>query len=117
MSNFNMSELRQFTGSEQFYRHWLRSIVYTEGVHYLAEKAGAHWLLDVIASWQLDRKVKAEPFQVWKLKVNADSTAVVTCEDGDGKTVATQTLEFTDFPKEGVELWFTDNTILLPSEH
>ena len=39
--------LAQFTGSQNFYRHSLvREVLYTEGVEYVADAAGAHWLLD-----------------------------------------------------------------------
>ena len=39
--------LAQFTGSTHFYRHGLvREVLYTEGVEYVAETAGAYWLLD-----------------------------------------------------------------------
>jgi hypothetical protein len=58
-------KLGQFIGSETFYRHPLfRKFVYTEGVQYLAEKAGAYWLLEYIFSNQTDEKIKAEEFQV-----------------------------------------------------
>jgi hypothetical protein len=111
--------LGQFTGSEQWYRHGLvRNILFTDGAKYVADTAGAYWLLDEIAFAQRGEKaVAAEEFQVWKLAVNADSSAVLTCEDGNDNTVFSKLIEFTDFPPEGVTLWFENNTIYLPSEH
>jgi len=45
-------DLLQFTGDYIRYSHPLnRKIIYTPGVRYLAEKAGAHWLIDAIASY------------------------------------------------------------------
>jgi len=42
------SDLAQFTGSENWYRHGInRNVLYTEGVQYVAEHGGAHWLLDL----------------------------------------------------------------------
>ena len=42
--------LAQFTGSQNFYRHGLvREVLYTEGVEYVVDNAGAYWLLDEIA--------------------------------------------------------------------
>ena len=69
--------LNQFTGSEHWYRHGLvRSIVFTDGAKYIADAAGAYWLLDEIALAQrFVKAVAAEEFQVWKLAVNADQTA------------------------------------------
>ena len=44
------SQLRQFTGSENWYRHGInRSVFYTDGAQFLAEQGGAYWLLDIIA--------------------------------------------------------------------
>ena len=42
--------LAQFTGSQNFYRYGLvREVLYTEGVEYVVDNAGAYWLLDAIA--------------------------------------------------------------------
>ena len=112
-----LSDLNQFTGTEHIYRHPLvRSIVYTDGVKYIAENAGAYWLIDLIASWQLEPKVAKQDFQVWKLKVSGN-TAKAVCENGNGKVIASQDIEYTDFPFDGLSLYFTDHTILLPSEY
>ena len=111
------SDLRQFTGTEQWYRHGLvRNVLYTEGAKHVADAGGAYWLLDEIAFAQHEKKVTAEPFQVWKLTVK-DSAAVLTCEDGNYNTVFSKNIEFTDFPLPEITLWFTDNVILLPSEY
>lgn len=110
-------DLRQFTGTEQWYRHGLeRSVIYTEGAKHVAEAGGAYWLLDEIAFAQHVRKIKAEPFQAWKLVVTGNS-ALLTCEDGNGNVVSRKSIEYTDFPLPEITLWFTDNTILLPSEY
>src|SRR5690606_36125280 len=58
------ARLQRFTGSETFYTHFTGRLIYTEGVQYLAEHAGAYWLIDAIASWQTEPKVRAAPFQV-----------------------------------------------------
>lgn len=60
----NRADLRQFTGSENFYRHALvRSILYTDGVQYVAETGGAYWLIDAIALAQkYDGRSQARSF-------------------------------------------------------
>ena len=110
--------LSQFTGSEHWYRHGLvRQILFTDGAKYVADAAGAYWLLDEIALAQrFVKAVAAEEFQAWKLTVKPDSTAALSCEDGNTNVVFTKTIEFTDFPPDGIELWFENNTIYLPSE-
>ena len=114
---FNFAELNQFTGSENWYRHALnRSVLFTDGVKYLADQVGAYWLLDEIALAQLGvGAVRAESFQAWTLTVPG-SRATLTCGNGSGLPVYANDLPFTDFPPCGVTLWFTDNVILLPSE-
>ena len=59
--------LAQFTGSTNFYRPGLvRKVLYTERVEYVAETAGADWLLDEIAlAPRYVIPVQVEDFQVW----------------------------------------------------
>ena len=110
------ADLAQFTGTETWFRHGLMpKITYTEGVQYLAEQAGAYWLIDKVATLQLDKKVRTEEFQVWKLKVANDKASLV-CEDGNDNVVYREKIEFTDFPLDEITLWFENNVIMLPSE-
>ena len=112
-------DLRQFTGSEQWYRHGLvRTVLFTDGAKYVADMGGAYWLLDEIALAQRYKKaVAAEEFQLWRLTVKDNNTAALVCEDGNGKHVYSKRIGFTDFPLESVELYYVNNTILLPSEY
>ncbi|WP_028164103.1 DUF6876 family protein [Bradyrhizobium elkanii] len=108
MTSITHADLAQFTGSEQWFRHSLmRNITYTEGVQYLAEKAGAYWLVDKVATLQLEPVVRTEEFQVWKLKV-ADNRATLVCEDGNDNVVYREEIAFTDFPLDHIDLWFTE---------
>ena len=118
-TKFTEVELRNFTGSEHWYRHGLvRTILFTDGAKHVADEGGAYWLLDEIALAQrYDKRVMAEEFQVWVLKVNADRAATLTCGDGNNNTVYTKEIPFTDFPADEITLWFANNTIYLPSEH
>jgi hypothetical protein len=113
------NDLRQFTGSEQWYRHALvRSILFTDGAKYLADHGGAYWLLDEIAlANRYEQAVTAEGFQLWKLTVHPGQKATLACEDGNGREVFRKAIDYTDFPLEEVTLYFTDNVILLPSEY
>ena len=110
--------LEQFIGSETWYRHSLaRKIIYTDGVKYLAEAAGAYWLIDEVALTQNHRKVRGETFQVWTLRVLPNKKAILTCDDGNGNVVYSKEIEYTDFPLPEIKLYCTDGTILLPSEY
>jgi hypothetical protein len=112
-------DLRQFTGSEQWHRHGIvRNVLFTDGAKFVADQAGAYWLLDEIALAQRYQKgVADEEFQLWKLTVNPDHTATLACEDGNGNAVYSRSIEYTDFPLPEIALYFTGNTILLPSEY
>jgi hypothetical protein len=121
MSNpktFQLTDLAQFTGTDNWYRHGLvRSVLFTDGAKYVADTAGAYWLLDEIALAQrYVAAVRAEEFQVWKLAVKG-SSATLSCEDGNDRTVFTKPIPFTDFPGEGVTLWLCSNVIMVPSEY
>jgi hypothetical protein len=110
-------DLKQFTGTEQYYKNPLfPDYVYTDGIKYLAEKAGAYWLIDYIFIYQSELDLSCEPFQVWKFKV-VESKGKVIVEDGNKKILKEYNLEFTDFPLPEIELWFTDRTLLLTSEY
>ena len=112
-----IQDLKQFTGTEQYYKNpAFPNYVYTDGVKYLAEKAGAYWLIDYIFIYQSELDLFDEPFQVWILKVT-DSKGEVIVEDGNKNRLKKYNLEFTDFPLPEIELWFTDRTLLLTSEY
>lgn len=109
--------LKQFTGTTQWFKHPLFSkFVYTDGVKFLAVNAGAYWLLEFIFSNQTIPKIKAEGFQVWKIKV-ADSKAIIKVEEGNDKVIKTFNISYTDFPLDSFTLWFIDGALILPSEY
>ena len=124
-------DLRQFTGDLERYRHALnRGVIYTPGVRYLAEKGGAYWLVDSIVSYYgtplMTRVIATDPrledLQFWRLNVNPDRSAVLTCRADTGvKPAIRQQIEYTDFPLDYVDVWagFDGSfwTLYLPSEH
>ena len=118
-----IADLRQFTGTTQWHR-WSRltRLVCTDGAKYLAEEAGAYWLLDAIASHQnapaLKGSQRLQELQIWLLTVNADKSCRLTCaEDSNIAPVVVQNIEFTDFPLKEAKLYVCNNVVLLPSEY
>ena len=105
-----------FTGTEHYYKHPF-GIMITDGVKFLADSAISWWLLDIVASYQFDTNVKNEEFQVFNLKVREDKSAIVEISDGNHNVLATQELEFTDFPLDEIELWCISKVCILPSEY
>jgi hypothetical protein len=120
MTNTRLTEttLRQFTGSENWYRHGInRNVSFTDGAKFVADEGGAYWLLDIIALCQFHGgRVAAEPFQVWNLRVQSDQSAILVCDDGNHNVLHLQRIPFTDFPLDEIELWFENHVIYLPSE-
>jgi hypothetical protein len=110
------ADLRQFTGTEAWHRYtFVRTVLFSDGAKYIAEKGGAYWLIDDIAFTQRRNKyVAAEEFQLWRLRVQPDRTASL---NGTGNAVFTKAIPLTDFPLEEITLFFTNGAILLPSEY
>lgn len=125
------TELAQFTGSTQWFRHaFNRAVIFTDGVHYLAEQGQAWWLIDAIASHlgsqefqgaaAVDHRIGLMHF--WKLAVRADRTATLKAiADWDERPFIQQEIPFTDFPLEEIDIWAHHDdsqwTLLLPSEY
>ena len=118
VKGFTQAELARFTGTENWYRHSVaKTVRYTDGMLFLAERAGAYWLIDEIAFAQKGEPALAgEEFQLWTLMVEGN-TAVLRCEDGNGGRLLEKRIEYTDFPEPGIKLHFTDGVIMLPGEY
>jgi len=112
-------DLAAFTGTTKWYRHpVVKKMLYTDGIKYVVERAGAYWLIDEITYQQYHPRVKNEEFQVWELIVDLDkSSAVLTCDDGNDRILYTKRIDYTDFPLKEIKIYVTNNVILLPSEY
>ena len=125
------SQLPQFTGTEYYYSHPFFGIKYTDGIRFLAENAGAFWLIDAIASYQpqLARNPMLRDFQVWILvvgdshnfiKPQPKNKACLTCwEDTPNvgvKPAVSQQIPYTDFPLSEIKLYLESGVLLLPRE-
>ena len=118
--------LPHFTGTEHYYRFWFGINYLTDGVKYLADAAECYWLLDAIGSYQPELAThedrRLHEIQFWKLKVNADNSAVLTCvADGGEPPVITQAIKWTNVPLPEVDIWVQRNAdgvfAHLPSEY
>ena len=115
---FTQAELARFTGTENWYRHSVaKTVRYTDGMLFVAERAGAYWLIDEIAFAQKGEPALAgEEFQVWALIVEGKD-ASLRCDDGNDRRLLEKRIEYTDFPEPGIKLYFTDGVIMLPGEY
>ena len=115
-----LNTLPQFTGTDG-YTVWspiFRNFVLTDGAKYIAESADAYWLVDLFASHL--PAYKDEGFAVLYLKVNGGK-ATAQIEDGNGKVLKKQKIEYTDFPLDQIVLYCCPQqglfVIMLPGEY
>lgn len=111
------AKLAHFTSTDDYYQHWLGKLIYTDGVKFLAEKAGVYWLLDSIALYQPQVLVDSmlQEFQIWRLKVD-DYSGVLTCERDTDDIFLTENIPYTDFPLKEIKLYLENGVLCLPSE-
>lgn len=115
-----LRNLAHFTGTENYFPIYPKLFI-TDGANYMADACGAFWLFDVIYSYQTH--LKGEYFQVWTLEVDPrEQSAIVICDDGDGKRFVTQKIKYTDFPFDNMKLYCSmadeeNKVIFLPSEY
>lgn len=123
------SDLRQFPGDSVRYRSIHPRVICTPGIQYLAENAGAFWLVNTIASYYsspemrkaVEQDIRVADMQVWRLDVR-DQTGVLTARADAGEpSFIRQVIEYTDFPLDRVDIWGVSNsvhtTLMLPSEY
>lgn len=132
--------LRQYTGTENVYRHSLvRNFFYSDGVQYFARNAGggAYWMLDILATEPtIKRLVLGEDegcgFASVRLKVDSlTRKALLTVDDGNNNIKFSREIDITDCPSackshnDGCWLFFIEPTqvggvvgsmMMLPSE-
>jgi len=112
--------LGNFYGSQGYYEFSpLFSRIYlSDGTKYIAESCEAYWLMDLIANHI--PSIGDDWFAVAKLTVKGSECKFVI-EDGNGNVIASQDIDFTDFPLDEITLFVErgdDNwVILLPGEH
>ena len=118
MPLFDQSTLKQFTGTEGYYRISRRHLL-TDGTKYLAENAACFWMMDAVAS-HLSEIGTADWFVVVKTTVS-NLKALMVYEDGNGHEHARQEIPYTDFPLTEITLyacWDGEHwVIMLPSEY
>ena len=115
-----LANLPNFYGTENYFRlsPVFPNFVLTDGALYLAENAGAFWLMDALASHL--GSYKNEGFVVAKL-FQFDEGWNLQLEDGNDNTLAEQYIEYSDFPLDEITLYDIAQDdrwiVLLPSEY
>lgn len=101
---FDSTMLSYFTGTAKYWRINPRTAL-TDGTKYLAEEAGAYWLMDAIASY-LPQFMGKQDFIVARLvRSSSNCSAQLTLDDGNGRVLDQQHIEYTDFPMTIIQLY------------
>ena len=122
-------DLSGFYGTTDKYVHRLPmtpDLLLTEGVKYFAEKAGAYWFMDIVAT-EFVPKLSEEDYIIFiQVTVDSDNGAVIIGSDGGKgdapKILHTRTIEYTDLPTNStfnfiLMVDYQGNTLMLPSEY
>lgn len=114
-----INDLNSFTGTEKYHRYY--SLLLTEGAHFLAEKTGCFWLMDVIWTHTVSKQwFGKESFITCTLAVE-NGKGKVTFDDGNGSILSLQNIQYTDFPLEEFKLFIVSDgvqfVVMLPSEY
>ena len=110
--------LAHFTGTEHYYRTH-PGLLATDGAKFLADEAGAYWLLDIV--WSVLPKLKDE-FAVLQLKVQNREGNLKVHNGRARKTIYhRQSIPYTDFPLPSIKLYLQRAeegvVVMLPSEY
>lgn len=103
-----------FHGTEQYHRHPIGGVLFTDSVNFFCEEFQAWWTLDVVGSYQ----ERLKPFDFLVVTFDVDgSEAVFTVKEDDGiPPLITQEIEFTDL-KVSIKLFYENGILLFPSDH
>jgi hypothetical protein len=121
------AELKQFIGTENYYRHSLvRKLLYTDGVQYFAEKAGAYWLIDIIGIIAIEMYRFKQDFCLIHV-VSKDNEAKIAAQTDSGvPNFYEKTIDYTDLPEGDYQFYLQEGSIdgintnyilMLPSEY
>ena len=100
----------------------IHALVATDGVFHMFNELRCFWIGDVVASWLKDLKAAAEggTFFVVKVIRSEGQGALFTIDDGDGRVLISQNIEYTDLSQSvRMFLEYSEETwiMMLPSEY
>jgi len=115
--------LQQFHGSDRFFQLPLIKTRFTDGIHYLAEKAECFWLVTDASVIAKSLRDKSYFITIDFKRLSEEEREEKQCEaliqysDGNGNLYETHRYHVTDFPLDDLRLFFVNDTLMLPSEY
>jgi hypothetical protein len=107
-------ELNQFYGTENWYKHWCTKLVYTDGIKYVGEKAGAYWFIDHVALQVLPLVRRNDLIDI-TLHARTDKKGCIEVKNLN-TVVHHFELDYTTFPVGEWKFVLQDNVLCLPAE-
>ena len=106
------NKMAQCTGTTSYYKRFpFLESVYTDGVKIFAESAQAHWLVNDILLFIMQKNLSNQPFLTIRLVVKGDR-GELTFEDGNDTVFYKHEYKYTDCP-EGEWVFFYINKVLM----
>lgn len=107
-----LPNLGQYYGTTSYMRHKIlptmtKGLLLTDGLQYVAEEAGAYWLMDTILLKCKEWLLEGGGFCTLKLQVS-EGSAVLRVEDGNYNLIHEEEIDFTDFPEPGLEFFLQE---------
>lgn len=102
-----------FNGTETWWKHPY-GLLYTDSVRDFAEKNGAYWAIDVVASYLPD--LKQYDFLVCYFDVAGNHCSFYCREDTALPDIVRQEIEYTDL-KMSIRLYLIDGVLMFPSDN
>lgn len=124
MNKLDLTELNHFSGTINLYCTPLcKDFTYTDGIKFMADKYGMHWLLNDIAFKHLPKVRKKHPdwFYSVKLTQRKDSEMDLEFTDGNDFIIHKQHYGFVDLIFDKLNLFIQNgngrSTLMLRSEY
>ena len=112
--------LDRVLGADTLYPHLLGRFYYTTELLELARKAKTTWLIDFIAlhqrSPQIKETRKLDAKQFWRLQVQPDQSALLTCSH-QGQVILTRRIGHTSFPQDEIQLYLINLILMLADQY
>ena len=112
-----ITELKGFTGTENYFKIPFSDYVYTDGIKALIDLCGCSWLISDIGILLSHKKQLEKPFLILNIKVKDDKAVITLKEDTDEKPIYTKKISYTDFPLKEYEFYIIDKVMLLKGEY
>ncbi|MFS4418847.1 DUF6876 family protein [Maribacter sp. 2307ULW6-5] len=115
--------LQCFTGTQMYHYIPILGTRFTDGLKYLSDVAGCHWLITDTSVMAKGLKHRSKWVTIDFKRLSEEKQdftgyeARIVYSDGNDNILETQWYRATDFPLDELRLFFVNDTLMLPSEY